>query len=200
MIRKLLTLVISTVFLLILTVYPVQAAPFTFSLPWFQDIEFTEEQQNLMEQLEAQYIPQIETILTPKQREKFEHAIEGGFSLRKAFKSMALSVEQKSELATALKSFPKKDLFATLTSEQKKEVFMKKKEMFMPTAEEITERINAGMKQKEMFAPASDTAPSAEEISAKIKAGLEKKKAFMPTLEEIKDKIAEKVEAIVDEE
>ncbi|NJL47166.1 MAG: hypothetical protein HC929_06260 [Leptolyngbyaceae cyanobacterium SM2_5_2] len=154
-----------------------------------------------MEQLESQYIPQIEAILFPNQRESFEKAIQEGYSFRKAFKSMALTSEQKSQLAVTMKAIPKQELFAALTPEQKKEVFMKKKEMFRPTPEEIVEKIEAGMKAKEDFSPDLPSAgmtPTAEEISEKIKIGLGKKKEFMPSLEEIQEKISEKMESLAE--
>ncbi|QQE63482.1 hypothetical protein GFS31_01470 [Leptolyngbya sp. BL0902] len=167
-------------------------------LPWLQGLDLTTDQQELMEQLESEYVPKIEAVLFPDQRAKFEQAIEDGYSLRKAFKSMALTKEQKSELSATMKAVPTQELFAALTPEQKKEVFMKKKELFMPTPDEIVEKIEAGMKAKEKFAPdapGSEMAPTAEEIGEKIKLGLEKKKEFMPSLEEIKEKISTKMEA-----
>jgi hypothetical protein len=97
-----------------------------------------------------------------------------------------------------MKAVPTQELFAALTPEQKKEVFMKKKELFMPTADEIVEKIEAGMKAKEKFSPdaaGAGMAPTAEEIGEKIKLGLEKKKEFMPSLEEIKEKISAKMES-----
>ena len=152
-----------------------------------------------MEELEAKYVPKIESILFPEQREKFEQAIQEGHSLRKAFKSMALTTEQKTELAATLKTVPKGNLFAALTPEQKKEVFMNKKEFFIPTPDEIAERIKAGMESKASFAPdapGSEMAPTPEEIAEKVKLGLEKKKEFMPSIEEIKEKISAKMEAM----
>ena len=43
-------------------------------------------------------------------------------------------------------------------------------------------------------------APTAEEIAEKIKAGFEKKKAFMPSVEDIKEKISEQMEAALDDD
>jgi hypothetical protein len=177
-----------------------QAQPLAdFSVPGLSSIHLGKPPQELIDKFETQYLPQIEDILSPTQREKFETAIENGKSFRKAFKSMALDPEQKTRLASLFKTFPAQDALATLTPEQKKELFMKKKEMFMPTAEEITERINMGMKKKEMFATDEETIDS-ETLSEKISAAMERKKAFMPTLEEIKEKISEKMSAMVEEE
>lgn len=201
MLRTLLAVVVSTLLAVMVAISPAQAK--SAALPWLQGMDLTADQQELMEQLESQYVPQIEAILFPDQREKFEQAIEGGYSLRKAFKSMALTKEQKSELSLAMKSVPTQELFAALTPEQKKEVFMKKKELFMPTPEEIVEKIEAGMKAKEKFAPdapGSEMAPTAEEIGEKIKLGLAKKKEFMPTMEEIKEKISAKMESAMETE
>jgi len=188
---------------LTLVVQPALAAPFPFSLPWFQDIDLTEDQQVLMQQLQDKYVPEIEEILYPDQRERFEEAIQDGYSMRRAFREMYLTPEQKTELASVVKQIPKSSIFASLTPDQKKEIFMKKKEMFMPTAEEIQERIRAGMEAKQQFNPdAADTemAPTAEEIAEKIKAGFEKKKAFMPSVEDIKEKISEQMEAALDDD
>jgi hypothetical protein len=179
----------------------VQAQPLAaFSLPGLKSIGLSEQQQELINQLGTQYLPQIENILSPAQREQFEAAIEGGKSLRKAFKSMTLDPEQKTQLVSVFKAFPAQEVLATLTPEQKKELFMKKKEMFMPTADEITEKISAGMKKKEMFSPTAETELSSEELEEKISAAMERKKAFMPSLEEIKEKIAEKMATITEEE
>ncbi|NMF83500.1 Spy/CpxP family protein refolding chaperone [Nodosilinea sp. P-1105] len=200
MVRKFLAVILCAVLSLVLVASPVQAKP--FFLPWLNDLDLTEDQQAYINDLASKYVPEIESILFPEQQEKFEAAIQDGYSLRKAFKSMALTLEQKSELSAAMKSLPKGELFATLTPEQKKEVFMKKKEMFMPTAEEITEKIKAGMEAKNAFAPdtpGAEMAPTAEEIGEKIKLGFEKKKEFMPSMEEIKAKITEKMEAMAED-
>lgn len=188
---------------LTLVVQPALAAPLPFSLPWFQDINLTEDQQVLMQQLHDKYVPEIEEILYPEQRERFEEAIQDGYSMRRAFREMYLTPEQKTELASVVKQIPKSSIFASLTPDQKKEIFMKKKEMFMPTAEEIQARIQAGMEAKQQFAPDApdaEMAPTAEEIAEKIKAGFEKKKAFMPSVEAIKAKIAEQMEAALDDD
>lgn len=169
-----------------------------FSLPGFSKLELTETQQDLLKQMETEIVPQLTSILTPEQQEQFSTAVSDGKSFRKAFKALTLTPDQKTQLASILKSIPKKDIFASLTPEQKKTLFLKNKEVFIPTPEEISERISAGMKKKEMFAPTSELAPSSEEISEKINAGLKKKEAFMPTPEEILDKINAKIKAITE--
>ncbi len=60
-------------------------------------------------------------------------------SIRKAFKSAMLTPDQKTKLATVFKSLPQKDFFTSLTPEQKKQLFLKKKDLFIPTADEINE-------------------------------------------------------------
>lgn len=171
------------------------AQPLTaIALPGFKDIHLTEEQTELVHQLESQLVPQLETILTPEQRESFQQKIQEGSSLRTAFKSMTLSPDQKSQLALAFKSLPKKDIFATLSPEQKKELFLKKKEMFIPTAEEISERISESMSKKGEFAPLP------EEVKAKISEGLKKREMFMPSAEEIVEKISEKMKAVTEQD
>ncbi|MGG6241048.1 hypothetical protein ACQ4N7_20690 [Nodosilinea sp. AN01ver1] len=205
MLRKLfapvLCTLLCTVLSLILVASPVSAKPFPFSLPLFENVDLTAEQEALVEDLRSKYVPQIESILFPEQRKKFEQSIQDGYSLRKAFKAMALTMEQKAELSATLKTVPKGNLFAALTPEQKKEVFMNKKEMFIPTPDEIADRIKAGMESKASFAPdapGSEMSPTPEEIAEKVKLGFEKKKEFMPSLEEIKEKIAAKMEAIAE--
>lgn len=152
----------------------VQAQPLlALSLPGFQTASTpTDAQKELLQLLEDEIIPQIANVLTPAQREQFEIAIENGSSLRKAFKSITLTPDQKSQLGTTLGALSKKDLFATLTPEQKKELFMKKKELFMPTAEEIVEKITEKLKVAE------------EKVTGKL------------TPEEIGEKISEKFKMI----
>lgn len=97
-------------------------------------------QKEAMAQLKEKVLPQIEDILTAEQEEQLATAMSSGkISMRKAFKSLALTPAQKTQLATVLKTLPKKELFSTMTPEQKREFFMKKKELFMPTPEEISE-------------------------------------------------------------
>lgn len=103
-------------------------------------VEQSKAREEVTEKLKTQLLPELESILTPEQRDALESAVvEEKMSLRKAFKSMALSSDQKTKLAAVFKSLPKKDFLNSLTPEQKKEFFMKKKEMFIPTAEEIAE-------------------------------------------------------------
>jgi hypothetical protein len=153
MLRKFLAVVLCTLVSLTLVARPASAGPFPFSLPFFNGIDLTEGQEILIEELQSKYVPEIESILFPEQRVKFETAIQDGLSLRKAFKIMALTPQQKMDLAATMKTVPKGALFAALTPEQKKEVFMNKKEMFRPTPEEIAEKIKIGMESKAMYAP-----------------------------------------------
>jgi hypothetical protein len=136
--------------------------------------------QDIITKLETEILPQIETILTPEQREALQIDVsEGGASFRKALKSLSVTPEQKTQLKALIKSLPKEDAFATLTPEERKQFFMKKKEYFMPTAEEISEKISSKMKL------------------AKDKGGfMAKDSSFMPTAEEISEKISEKMKMI----
>lgn len=136
---------------------------------------------DFMTQLKTDILPQLEKIFSPEQREQFQTEMANGSTFRKAFKSLTLTPEQKTQMKTLLKSVSKKDAFASLTLEQKQQLFLKKKEMMMPTAEEITEKINAGMKGKGATIP--------EAVKDKIEANLKKKDAFIPTPEEISEKI-----------
>ena len=141
----------------------------------------------MMEQLKAQVLPQLESIFTPAQRDRLESIVaEGETSLRKAFKTIALTPDQKHKLASVLKSLPKKDLFASMTPEQKKEFFTKKK--FMPTSEALTEKIKAGMESKGSVIP--------EGVSEKISEKMKMKETFMPTSEAVTKKIESSMKAI----
>jgi len=137
--------------------------------------------QEWMAQLEKEILPQIEQIFNPEQREQFRANMAEGTSFRKAFKSLMLTPEQKMQIKTVLKSVSKKDALASLTPDQKKQLFLKKKEMFMPTAEEITERIETSFKDKGLELPA--------EVKEKIDAGLKMKDNFIPSAEAITEKI-----------
>lgn len=100
----------------------------------------TQKIEDVVEQLQAEFLPQLESILTPDQREQFKAVIaDKKTSFRKAFKAITLTPEQKTKLAATFKSFPETDTFTSLTPEQKKQFFMKKKELFMPSGDEIAE-------------------------------------------------------------
>lgn len=152
------------VFLNLVVAGTAQAQPFAaISFPHLQLAKLaepTETTKDLITQLETEIIPRIENVLTPEQREQFNTAVGEGTAFRKAFKSLALTPEQKTQLKAVFKELPKKDVFASLTPEQKKALFLKKKQMFMPTPEEITDKINAGMKYKGTSIP--------EKVSDKI--------------------------------
>jgi hypothetical protein len=121
---------------------------------------------DLVEELKTKIIPEIENILTPEQNEQLETAIvDGKNSLRKTFKSLALTPDQKTKLAAVFKTLPSKEIFTAMTPAEKKSFFLKKKSMFMPTPEEIGGKISAKMK---MAKDKSSFAPSAEAIAEKI--------------------------------
>lgn len=151
----------------------ISITPLGLSSLYFADAPAATASQDWIAQLEKEILPKLETIFTPEQREQFKQDITNGISFRKAFKSLALTTEQKTQLKTLLKSVSKKDALASLTPEQKKQLFMKKKEMFMPTSEEITDKINAGMKGKGVSMP--------EAVKEKIDAAMKQKEAFMST-------------------
>ncbi len=127
--RFMISVFVCAVFLFNLVVAsPVQARPLiALSFPGFQKLELTEQQKGLLEKLEKEVLPQIESVLTPEQREQFKTSVAEGTSLRKAFKSLVLTPAQKAKLGTLFKSLPTKDAFVTLTPEQKKQLFLKKR-------------------------------------------------------------------------
>ena len=134
-------------------------------------VEATPATKDLITQLEAEVLPQLENILSPEQREAFKTSVANGTSFRKTFKSLTLTPDQKAQLKTLLKSLPKQDAFASLTPAQKKKLFMKNKELFIPNPDEITDKISAGMKEKEGLVP------MLEGIEEKISAGIKAAKA-----------------------
>jgi hypothetical protein len=81
-------------------------------------------------ELKSKIVPELEKILTPEQRTQFEDAVSSGTSLKKAFKTITLTPEQKTKVGTMLKSVPK-DYFSSLTPEQKRDLFMQKGQYFM---------------------------------------------------------------------
>lgn len=91
-----------------------------------------------IEQLKTTILPQIQNILTPEQQKQLETAIVSDKgSIRKAFKSLMLTPDQKTKLAAVFKSLPKKEIFTSMTPAQKRQFFMTKKEIFLPAPEEI---------------------------------------------------------------
>jgi hypothetical protein len=144
-----------------------QAQPVTTLWPKLLGAETAAPADELVEQMRSQLLPQFESILSPEQRDRLQaEIIDAKASLRKAFKKIALSTEQKTKLATVFKSLPKKDVFASLTPEQKKGLFSKK-EMFMPTPEAISDKINTKM---QMAKGKGAMMPTPEAISQKISA------------------------------
>ena len=129
----------------------------------------------LLEQMRSQLLPQFESILSPEQRDRLQaEMIDSKASLRKAFKKIALSTDQKTKLASVFKSLPQKEIFASLTPEQKKGLFSKK-EMFKPTPEEISDKINAKMQMaKDKGAMMLTPAEISQKISTKMKLAKDK--------------------------
>ncbi|WP_310412478.1 hypothetical protein [Chamaesiphon sp. OTE_8_metabat_110] len=91
-----------------------------------------------IEQLKTTILPQIQNILTPEQQKQLETTvISDKGSIRKAFKSLMLTPDQKTKLAAVFKSLPKKEIFTSMTPAQKRQFFMTKKEIFLPASEEM---------------------------------------------------------------
>jgi hypothetical protein len=193
--RVLVSIFASVVFLLGFVISNPAQAQTLAAIPFLsgtKTTQLTPEQKAMFKELEEEILPKFDIILTPEQRETFTTAIASGKSLRKAFKSILLSPDQKSQLAGFLKEITNEEMFAALTPEQKKTFFMKKKEVFMPTPEEISEKIADKMK---MAKDKGATIPTPEEIGEKISAGM---KAKGVTPEEISEKIADKMKMAKD--
>ena len=93
-----------------------------------------------IEQLKTTILPQIQNILTPEQQKQLETTVVSDKgSIRKAFKSLMLTPDQKTKLAAVFKSLPKKEIFTSMTPAQKRQFFMTKKEIFLPTSEAIVQ-------------------------------------------------------------
>lgn len=158
-----------------------------FSLPTLQLADASETQEWLA-QLETEVLPKLESILFPDQRERFKAAIAEGASFRKAFKSVTLNPEQKSQIKELLKSIPSTDAFASLTPDQKRQLFMKKKESFVPSSEEISDKVHSGMKMKGNYLP--------EGVSEKINAKRKGQDSFIPSPEDISKKISDSMKMV----
>lgn len=143
-----------------------------------------------MTQLETEILPQIETILNPDQQEQFQASIAEGMSFRKAFKALVLTPEQKTQFKAVLNSTKTKDVLASLTPDQKKQLFLKKKDLFKPTAQDIEDKIEASLNDKGLELPAG--------VKEKIDAGLKQKDSFVPSVEAITEKIETGMSTIKD--
>lgn len=131
-------------------------------------------------QLKSEVMPKLGEILTPRQQKLFEERISSGESFRRTFRSLMLTPDQKREIKSVINTIPRKDAFAALSPMEKKELFLKKKEVFMPSSEDIIDKIEAK-------SPEGVEVPDA--VKDKIKTGVEMRDKFMPTSEEIMDKI-----------
>lgn len=146
------------------------AENFSFSaVPQLLLADATPASSDFITQLETEILPKLESILSPEQQTQFQTAIAEGNSFRKAFKSLTLSPTQKSKIKSLLKTLPSTAAFATLTPEQKKQLFLKKKEFFIPTPQEITDKISAGMKLKGGSLPAGVSEKITDKLEAKEK-------------------------------
>ena len=147
----------------------------------------TAAEQDLLKELQADVLPQLIEILTPQQLQTFETDISSGDSFRKTFKALMLTPEQKREIKTVLSSIPQKNAFASLTPGQKKELFLKKKEAFMPSSEEIIDKINTGK--------AGEGETVSKAVQDKIEKGIKARDESMPSSKSIMDKIEASIES-----
>lgn len=167
----------------LLSISPAQASTLSYISPLgFSLFNRTSsvDETSAFKQLKSDVIPRLGEILTPRQREMFEDSISSGESFRKTFRSLMLTSDQKRQIKSVINTIPRKDAFAALTPMEKKELFLKKKEVYMPSSEEIIDKIKAKT-------PEGVEVP--EEIQEKIKAGVDMRDTFMPSSEEIMDKI-----------
>ncbi len=192
--RVLFSIIVCTALVLNLFISGVAAAKPMFNLPFLAGASGTEAlpAEELTQLLETKVLPEIESLLTPEQREQFIMALADGKSLRKAFKAMTLTPDQKAELAAYLKSsMYGKGVLASLTPEQKKQFFLKKAEAFTPTADEIAEQIVGKMP---LAKDTGNVEPQAltDKIAEKLKMFMGKGTGIKPTPEEIGQKIVDR--------
>lgn len=143
-----------------------------------------------LESLKSEVMPQLTEILTPSQQERFEESLSQGESFRKTFKALLLTPTQKRQVKAVLSSVPEKNVFASLSPMEKKGLFLKKKEAFMPSSEEIIDKINTGMPEGETMT---------KDVEDKIKAGLKRRDEFMPSSDSIIEKIESKLKTDIEE-
>jgi hypothetical protein len=182
--KRLFVLILASFMVLLSVGIPtaVQANSFAMmAFPSFFSAEAVDVGTDPLKKFETEILPQFESVLSPQQRDQFKAAVADGTTFRKAFKALTLSSEQKTQVGTLLKSLPKKDFFASLTSEQKQQLFLKKKDLVKPTPEEIGEKISAKMKavtDKNPFVPTG--AEIGEKISARMKMIKDKVEEVIP--------------------
>jgi hypothetical protein len=150
---------------------PAQAQPLTPAVSILA--QASESLQTLFDKLD-EVLPQIGHVLTTEQQEKLTNTVAAGGSFRKAFKSLALSPDQKMQLGEIFRTVPGKGLLATLTPEQKKQLFMKKRELFAPSSAEIKDKIDSKLKAKGSFMPAGISEKIGQKLDQKLKMVKEK--------------------------
>ena len=117
------------------------AAP-TLGFSWFS-FASNEDETSALKQVKSEVMPKLSEILTPRQQKMFEDRISSGESFRRTFRSLMLTPDQKREIKSVINTIPRRDAFAALSPMEKKELFLKKKEVFMPSSEEIIDKIEA---------------------------------------------------------
>jgi hypothetical protein len=172
----------------LLVASPAQAQ--TVLPPLFAQAAPQEPMQTLFSKLD-ELLPKLGSILTEEQQEKFTDAITEGGSFRKAFKALALSPDQKTQLSELLRSVPGRGLLATLTPEQKKQLFMKKREMFAPSSAEIKDKIDSKLKAKGDFMPAGVGEKIGQKIDQKMQMVKEKTAEIQAKASEVVEEMAE---------
>lgn len=95
--------------------------PLTQLFPALEGIQLTPDQQNQLETLTDQTLPQIQNVLTPEQQTQFVSALAAGKGMRVALLSLNLSVAQQLELRNLLQSM-RAQVSQTLTPEQQQQL------------------------------------------------------------------------------
>lgn len=123
--RQLISMVAGTaVFVLLSTGIAANAEPLTRSEivpPMLSGIELTQQQENQLAQIRTQTRAQIESILTPDQKNQLKAALERGDGMRNAIASIDLSPEQKTQLRTIFQSV-RTQLADIITPEQRQQI------------------------------------------------------------------------------
>ncbi len=120
-----LALLLAGAMTLIITSVPMvadaQANSLTQTFPALAGINLTSQQQNQINQLRQSTRSQVESILTPPQRDQLKTAIDQGNTLRDAIAEISLSLGQKRQLRDVFQSV-QQQMATILTPEQQQQL------------------------------------------------------------------------------
>jgi hypothetical protein len=118
---KLISLLTGAMVLTTTTVVQAQTTPLTQMFPALSGVSLTQEQQTQLQQLSQQTLPEVENVLTPEQKSKFQAALAEGKGVRIAVLSVNPSTQQQKQIRDILQG-KKGQITKTLTLQQKRQV------------------------------------------------------------------------------